>query len=535
MDSTALQSTVPAAATPRPRRAEVMGGLQRLLGRVTLAGGEREAIDVIAPFTGTRIGWVPRGTPEDVQEAVRRARAAQPAWARLSFRERGRIFLRFHDLLLARQEEILDLIQLEAGKARRHAYEELADTAIVARHYAAHAAHYLRPRRREGVFPLVTRAWEHHHPVGVVGFISPWNYPLNLGITDAIAGLMAGNAAVLKPDHQTSFILLWAVDLLHEAGLPEDVVQVVTGYGPELGASLIENVDFVMFTGSTRTGRLIGAQAAERLIGCSLELGGKNPMIVLEDADLDQAVEQGVRGSFVGAGQVCVSIERIYVQRPIFDRFVERFAERARGLKLGAGFDYGTEMGSLASERQLETVTEHVRDAVEKGARVLTGGHPRPELGPFFYEPTVLVDVREGMKAFAEETFGPVVAIYPFDTVEEAVAKANDTPYGLSASLWTRDVARGREIATRIQAGSVNLNDPYGAAWGSVASPIGGFKASGEGRRHGAQGILKYTEPQTVAAQRWIPLAPQPILAPQRFFGAVTGVLKLLRRTPGLR
>ncbi|HEV2130023.1 MAG TPA: succinic semialdehyde dehydrogenase, partial [Longimicrobiaceae bacterium] len=387
MNSTARQRIAPAtapAATPRPRRGQVMGGLQRLLGRVTLAGGQREAIDVIAPFTGTRIGWVPRGVPEDVHEAVLRARAAQPAWARLSFRERGRIFLRFHDLLLARQEEILDLIQLEAGKARRHAYEELADTAIVSRHYAVHAKSYLRPRRHQGVFPLVTHAWEYHHPVGVVGFISPWNYPLNLGITDAIPALMAGNTVVLKPDHQTSFILLWAVDLLHEAGLPPEVVQVVTGYGPELGESLIAGVDFVMFTGSTRTGRLIGTQAAERLIGCSLELGGKNPMIVLEDADLERAVEEGVRGSFVGAGQVCVSIERIYVQRPIFDRFVARFVDRTRGLRLGAGFDYETEMGSLASERQLETVTEHVQDAVAKGARVLTGGRRRPDLGPFF-------------------------------------------------------------------------------------------------------------------------------------------------------
>lgn len=509
--------------------------LRRLRSHVVLAGGERRAIDVVAPFTGGTLGWVPHCTAADVDEAVRRARAAQARWAATPFAERKRIMLRFHDLVLERQAEGLDVVQTECGKARMHAFEELADTAVVARHYAVRAGRYLRPRLRRGLFPAMTLAWEYRHPVGVVGYIVPWNYPLNLSITDAIPALMAGNAVVLRPDHQTPFTALWAVDLLYEAGLPRDVLCTVTGYGPELGPPLIGGVDFVMFTGSTRTGRIIARQAAERLIGYSLELGGKNPMLVLEDADLEQAVEGAARGCFVGAGQVCVSIERIYVHRSQFDRFVERFAARTRSLRLGADLAYGPEMGSLASAQQLEGVTEHVRDAVEKGATVVAGGRARPDLGPYFYEPTVLVGVRPGMTAYAEETFGPVVAVYPFDRVEDAVAEANRTAYGLSAAVFTRNLARGRAVAKRIQAGSVNVNEAYAATWGSVDAPIGGFKESGMGRRHGREGILKYTEPQTVAAQWGLAIAPPPFMGQERFATFISGFLRLARRIPGLR
>ena len=443
--------------------------------------------------------------------------------------------MRYHDLLLERREQVLDLIQLEAGKARRHALEEVLDTAMVARYYAHHAERHLRPRRRRGALPGVTRAWEFRQPVGVIGYMVPWNYPFNLPITDAIPALMAGNTAVLKPDHQTSFTALWGVELLYEAGLPRETLQVVTGIGPELGSTLIGGVDFVMFTGSTRTGKVIARQAGERLIGASLELGGKNPLLVLEDADLDAAVDGALRGCFVGAGQVCVSIERIYVHESLYPRFLERFAEGTRRLRIGPALDYSVEMGSLTSRRQMDTVAEHVEDARAKGATVVAGGRPRPELGPFFYEPTVLTGVTPAMKAYADETFGPVVSVYPFCDEREAVERANDTRYGLSASVWSRSTRRAVRVARQIRAGSVNVNEAYAATWASADAPIGGMKESGLSRRHGAEGILKYTESQTVAVQRGLPLAPLPWMPEERYAQTMGGLLKLIRRVPGLR
>jgi acyl-CoA reductase-like NAD-dependent aldehyde dehydrogenase len=509
--------------------------LERLAGRVLLAEGEHASIDVVAPFTGALLGQIPRGTPADVREAVRRARAAQPAWAETSFEERRAIFLRFHDLLLERQVELLDLVQLEAGKARHDAFEELADTAIVARYYAVRAERILRPRRRRGALPLLTSTYVHHHPVGVVGFIVPWNYPLNVAITDAAAAVLAGNTAILKPDHQTSLTALFAAELLYEAGLPRDVLSLVTGEGPELGPAILDAVDYIMFTGSTRTGRIIATQAAERLIGCSLELGGKNPLLVLEDADLERAMEGAVRACFVGAGQVCVSVERIYVHQALYERFAARLVERVRRLRLGGALDYSVDVGSLTSARQLGRVEEHVADAVAKGATVLTGGRARPDLGPFFYEPTILSGVEPGMKCYDEETFGPVVALYRVASEEEAVARANETRYGLSASVWTRDEWRGREVAARIRAGTVNVNEGYAATWASVDAPIGGMKDSGLGRRHGAEGILKYTEPQTIAVQRLLPVAAPAGAGKERYARWMSRALALLRRTPGMR
>jgi acyl-CoA reductase-like NAD-dependent aldehyde dehydrogenase len=504
--------------------------LDRLLGQITLAAGPHESIEVRAPYTGAAIGAIPAGTAADLDLAVGRARAAQTVWRNRTFAERGRIFLRFHDLLLERQDEVLDLIQWETGKARRHAFEEVLDTAIVARYYARRAERLLRPRRRKGAIPLLTRTMELKSPVGVIGLIAPWNYPLNLAVTDAAPALMAGNSAVLKPDVQTSFTALWALDLLRRAGLPRDVFAVVTGDGPLLGPALGERVDFIMFTGSTRTGRLVARQAAERLIGCSLELGGKNPMIVLADADLDAAVEGAIQGCFASAGQVCVAIERIYVHESIAARFLDSLAERTRALKLGASLDYSMEMGSLTGERQLERVEEHVRDAVEKGAVLLAGGRRRPDLGPLFYEPTILTHVTEDMRVCGEETFGPVVSVYPFASEAEAVERANATRYGLNASIWTRHAAHGARLAQEIRAGNVNVNESYAATWGSVDAPCGGRKESGMRARHGAEGILKFTETQTVAVQRLMPVG-----APRSMDAAVharwmTRLLKLLRR-----
>jgi acyl-CoA reductase-like NAD-dependent aldehyde dehydrogenase len=504
---------------------------QIALGPIVTGDAPRDAITVRAPFTGEPIGSIPAANEADVELAVTRARAAQPAWAAHSFADRGAILLRFHDLLFQRQAEVLDLIQLETGKARRNAFEEVLDTAIVSRYYAWRAAKFLRPRRRKGALPLLTKTWEYRSPVGVVGFIVPWNFPLNLAITDAIPAILAGNTGVIKPDPQTSFTALWALALLREAGLPPDVLQIVTGDGPAVGQALCARVDYIMFTGSTRTGRLVARQAADRLIGCSLELGGKNPMIVLADADLKSAVDGAVRGCFAGAGQVCISLERIYVHESLYQPFLSLFAERTRGLKLGPALDYAVQMGSLTSERQLQTVEEHVRDAVAKGATLVTGGRRRPDLGPLFYEPTILAGVSEDMRVFAEETFGPVVSLYPFTAEADAIARANASRYGLNASLWTRDTARGVRLAQQIQAGSVNVNEAYAAVWGSVDSPMGGVKESGLHPRHGAEGILKFTEPKTVAVQRLLSIAPSHGMDAAFHARWMTRLVKLVRST----
>lgn len=499
------------------------------------SGSKREWMVVEAPFTGGELGSVPRCGTEDVAEAARRARLAQRSWKNWSFSDRARIFFKLHDLLLDRQEEVLDLLQMEAGKARIHAFEEVLDSALVSRYYANTGEEHLRAKSRQGAFPVLTQTREYHRPKGLAGFIVPWNYPLTLSITDAIPALMAGNAALIKPDSQTPFTTLWAIELLRQAGLPRDLVQVVTGSGSELGGPLIENVDFLMFTGSTATGRIVAEQAARRLIDYSLELGGKNAMIVCGDADLGKAAEGAIRACYSAAGQLCVSVERLYVNSSVYEEFTRRFVEKVENLKLDARIGYGADMGSLVSADQLRTVEEHVSDAVEKGAKVLAGGRRRPDIGPYFYEPTVLSGASADMELFAEETFGPVVAIQSFDATEEAIEKANDSPYGLSFSVWTREADSGKEIASSLEAGAVNVNEAYAATWASTDAPLGGFKDSGTGRRHGAEGILKYTEAQTVSTQRLLPVAPPPGVSDSLYAKAMTASLRLLKKAPFIK
>jgi succinate-semialdehyde dehydrogenase/glutarate-semialdehyde dehydrogenase len=495
--SPAGPSPSPGAPGLRPGRAET----DRLAARVAVPAEGRERLAVTSPLTGEVLGEVPVGTAADVIAAFARARAVQRGWAARPVRERAAVLLRYHDLVLDRQGPLLDLIQAENGKARVWAFEEIMDQAVTARYYARLAPRALRPHRRLSALPGLVSTRVLHQPKGVVGVISPWNYPLVLAVSDALAALVAGNGVVIKPDSQTPFTALAAFELLEEAGLPEGLVQVVTGPGRTVGTAIIEAADYMMFTGSTATGRSVARQAGERLIGMSAELGGKNAMVVTDDVDLERAVEGAVVGSFANTGQLCISIERIYVSSAIADRFVDAFAARAGALRLGAEQAYGPEVGALASQDQLDKVRAHVDDAVAKGARVVAGGKQRPDVGDLFFEPTVLAGVTPEMDVYREETFGPVVAVYPVATDDEAVDAANDTEYGLNASVYCGDTTRGRAIAARLEAGTVNVNDGYSSAWASLDAPMGGMKASGLGRRHGREGLLKYTEPQTIAVR----------------------------------
>ena len=480
------------------------GGLrQRLLARASV-GSSPSSLEVLDPFTGEVSYSIPLSVEADVDAAFDSARRAQVSWARTSVQERARIILRFHDLVLARRTEVLDLLQSETGKCRRDALEEVLDVALVARHYSRDAVRLLRPRARRGVFPGLVKVRELRQPIGVVGLIAPWNYPLTLVSGDAIPALLAGNSVVIKPDTKTSLTALWVLDLLIEAGLPESVVRIVLGDGPGVGGMLIDRADYVMFTGSTATGRLVAKRCGERLIDCSLELGGKNAMIVRADADIARSVEIAERACFANAGQLCVSIERIYVDASIVDEFTAAFLERVNSFIMRPGLEWGVQMGTLVSADQRDRVLDHIADAVAKGARVLAGGTARPDLGPYYVEPTVLTGVTPDMACFAAETFGPVIAITAVSGDEEAIALANDSEYGLNASVLSRDTREAARIGARLRAGTVNINEGFAASWGSTRAPMGGMGASGIGRRHGDEGLLKYTESQTIATARLI-------------------------------
>ena len=483
-----------------------------------------------APVNGQPLGMVPQSSPDDVAEAFARARRAQRAWARTSLAERSAVLLRLHDLVLDRQAEIMDLICWESGKARKHAFDEPLHIALTARYYGRTAEEHLASRRVPGLVPGLTRVDVHHHPKGVVGIISPWNYPFTLALCDGIPALLAGNAVVAKPDAQTMLTALLGKRLLEEAGLPADLWQVVAGPGPEIGTAIVDRADYVCFTGSTATGRIIAKQCADRLIGCSLELGGKNPILVLRDADLDRAAEGAVRASFSNAGQLCVSTERMFVADQVYDRFMEKLVARTEAMVLKPGIDWGSDMGSLTSKQQLENVIAHVDDARAKGARVLTGGRPRPDLGPFYYEPTILEGVTPDMACFGAETFGPVVSVYRFGDESDAIARANEGEYGLNGSVYTRDTGRGRAVAAQIKCGTVNVNEAFGATFASIASPMGGMRQSGLGRRQGAEGVLRYTEAQSVATQRLLRLSPMLGMSDETFAKVMTTSLRVLNR-----
>ncbi len=503
--------------------------VERLLATLQVAAPSRH-LDVPTPFTGARIATIPQASKADVDDAVAALRAGQEQWAQVPMRERSRIMLRLHDLLLARRDEGLDVGQAESGKSRRDATEEFVDVCGVARHYARTAARTLAPQRHWGLLPFAIGVREYHVPHGVVGVLSPWNYPFTLVGGDVIPALMAGNAVLLKPDHRATLTALWVVEQFHAAGVPRDVLRVVPGDGAVVGPMVVDRVDYVMFTGSTRVGRQVAARCGERLVGCSLELGGKNAMIVRADADPRRAAEIAARACFTNAGQLCISVERLYVHDGVYEEFRTRLAERVVDMDFATGIGWPGTIGALISPEQRERVQAHVDDAVAHGARVVAGGRARPDLGPAHFEPTVLEDVDESMSLCRNETFGPVVALYRVHSDEEAIRRANDTVYGLNASVVTRDAAAGRAIARRLRAGTVNVNEAYAAAWGSTASPMGGMGESGLGRRHGTEGLLKFTESQTVATQRFLGLGTPPGMSHERWMWTLTTGVDLLKR-----
>ncbi len=448
-------------------------------------------IPSVNPATGEVLREIECASEQEVLAAVNRARVAQAAWSELGVRRRIEILRRFQRRLHAQKSQIAEAITREAGKP---AAEALVTEVLVVLDAARFLIDNAWGLLRDEAVPhgnLATKLKTGRlvrEPHGVIGIISPWNYPLSIPATEALAALVAGNAVVLKPSELTPQVALELASLLHAAGVPADVFQVVIGEGP-LGAALLRSpIDKLVFTGSVTTGKRIAAAAAERLLPVVLELGGKDPMVVLDDADVDVASSAAVWGAFMNAGQACLSVERCYVHRSLYESFAGACAEKTKQLRVGNGMDAHTDVGPMIRERQVRIVEAHVEDAKARGARILAGGRRLPELGANFYAPTVLADVSHEMRIMREETFGPVLPIMACSDDDEAVRTANDSEYGLAASVWTRDAKRGERLARRIHAGTVMVNDVV-SCFGISEAPHGGVKASGVGRTHGRFGL----------------------------------------------
>ncbi len=489
-------------------------------------------IPVENPATGATVRTVPDLGAAAVAEMAARGRAVQPQWEAYGFEGRARVLLRAQKWLMDNSQRVADTIVSETGKTYEDAsLAEIGYAGNAFGFWAKHGPEYLADESVKSSQVLVKgkKLIQRYRPLGLIGVIGPWNYPLTNSFGDCIPALMAGNSVILKPSEVTPLTSLLMVEGLREGGLPEDVLQIATGRG-ETGAALIEHVDMIMFTGSTRTGRKVAEAAARRLIPASLELGGKDPMIVLSDADLERAANFAAYFSMQNAGQTCISIERVYVEEPVYDEFVAKVSEKVRALRTGSpegGF--GTvEVGAITFPPQLDTIEDHVQDAVQKGARVLTGGQRLPGPGRF-YEPTVLVDVDHTMKCMTEETFGPTLPIMKVADADEAVRLANDSPYGLGASVFSRDAARGEAVARRVEAGAANVNDAM-INYTVLELPMGGAKASGIGSRHGAGGIRKYCSQQAIVVTAKMAMKKELFMYPYkpRTSRMLAGAFKLL-------
>ena len=465
-----------------------------------------QRIRIENPATGRLTALVDVVAPEQIPELVTRARAAQPGWDALGFEGRNELFRRAQRWMVDNSERVIRTIISETGKAWEEAQvAELAYVAGAFGFWRQKAGKFLADEKVRSASPFVMgrKLTLRYAPVGVVGVIGPWNYPLTNSFGDAIPAMAAGNAVTVKPSEVTPLSAMLMGEALRECGAPAGVYQVAPGYG-ETGAALIDAVDFVMFTGSTATGKKVMERAAQTLTPVSLELGGKDPMIVCADADVERAANAAVHYAMQNAGQTCISTERVYVEEPVYYKFVELVTEKVRGLRQGAPAGPGSvDLGAVIHPPQSDVVDAHVTDAVAKGARVLAGGKRRDESG-HYYEPTVLVDVDHGMECMHEETFGPTLPIMKVADSEEAVRLSNDNPYGLQASVWTKDLAKGERLARRLEAGTVTVNDAQ-VNYGALELPMGGWKSSGLGSRHGADGIRKYTKKQALLVTRFAP------------------------------
>jgi acyl-CoA reductase-like NAD-dependent aldehyde dehydrogenase len=487
----------------------------------TLPAREEKTREVISydPGTGAEIGRAPLSSAEDARAAVETARRAQPAWASLSYRERARVILRARELMLAERDALAILISKETGKPVTEATSMEIVPTLDAMHYFAHAAEeLLRPQKIDiGQYGLMGRSSRIvFRPLGVIGIISPWNFPLATPADEIVMALMCGNSVVLKPSELTPLIALKLADIFKRAGLPAGLLNILTGDG-STGAALIDaRVDKIMFTGSVATGKRVAEAAAKYLTPVVLELGGKDPMIVLDDADLENAARAAVWGAFANSGQACASVERCYVHESIAPKFIEQVVAETRALKQGVGTDNDIDVGAMSNENQLRIVADHVDDAKQRGATVLTGGRRGPDRAGLFYEPTVLTNVDHDMLIMRDETFGPVLPVMTFTTDDEAVKLANDSIYGLTASVWTKNIAKGQRLAERIEAGTVMVNEVV-YTHGIAQTPWGGVKDSGYGRTHGRMGLLELVHPQHIHVNRisfmpdlwWFRYSPQ--------------------------
>ena len=461
-----------------------------------------QTIKVRSPATLEQIAEVPVASRADVAHAVRRARDAQAAWQGTSFAERAALLYRLRDLLLDEQDQLADIVTAETGRPRAEAYgNELFYLCDAIGSWAKKSRRYLRPETIRPDFLLMKakKVLSTYSPRGVIGIISPWNFPLTLTLGEAIPALMAGNAAVIKPSELTPLSARFGAAMAVKAGFPENLLQVVFGFG-ETAEAVIDHCDMIAFTGSIATGKRVMHRAAERLIPVSLELGGKDPMIVLKDADLERAAGACVWGALMNSGQACTSIERVYVEAPVYQPFVEKVLARVRAIRQGPSEDT-VEIGSMTSEAQLKKIETQVNEAVVRGAKALTGGRRNPNLKGLYYEPTVLVDVDQSMSVMREETFGPVIPILKVKDAKEALKLANDSPYGLGGSIFSGNTSTARQIAAMMESGAVCINDSL-INYIIPDAPMGGRKNSGFGFRHGADGIRKYCHQKTIVMDR---------------------------------
>ena len=417
--------------------------------------------------------------------------------------ERSRLFYRLRDLLLDEGEKLADILTAETGRPRAEVFgNELFYLCDAIGAWAKKGPGFIRPEKIRPHFPLLKakKVTVMHAPRGVVGIISPWNFPLTMTLGEALPALMAGNAVVIKPSELTPLSAIFGAEIAAKAGFPENILQVVTGYGAT-GETLVDCADMIAFTGSVETGKVVMRRAAERLIPVSLELGGKDPMIILKDANLERAAGACVWGALMNSGQICTSIERVYIEAPVYQSFVDQVVARVRAIRQGPS-ESEADIGCMTSEEQLKKVTAQVDQAVARGAKALTGGRRHPDLPGYYYEPTVLVDVDHSMSVMTEETFGPIIPLVKVNDAEEALRLANDSRYGLSGSIFTGDAATAQRLAVGMQSGSVCINESL-VSFIVADAPMGGRKDSGFGYRHGAEGIRKFCQQKTIVTDKF--------------------------------